>query len=91
MTTTNRPAPVDVKLRPLLIALALVLAAVVYLVVRSAGFGAALFAGVGALALGLAAADTLTVRPADRSQLLTWGLTLLGIGLIALAVYVAVR
>jgi peptidoglycan/LPS O-acetylase OafA/YrhL len=91
MTTANRPAPVDAKLRPLLIGLALVAAALVYLAVRSAGFGTAIFAGVGTFALGLAAADTLTVRPADRSQLLTWGLTLLGIGLIALAVYVAVR
>ena len=91
MTTANRPAPVDAKLRPLLMAVALVVATVVYLVVRSAGFGAALFAGLGALALGVAAADTMTARPADRSQLFTWGLTLLGVGLIGLAVYVAVR
>jgi hypothetical protein len=74
-----------------LIALSLVLAAVVYLVVRTTGFGAALFAGLGTLALGLAAGDTMTVRPADRSQLLTWGLSLLGFGLIGLAVYTAVR
>jgi hypothetical protein len=91
VTTANRPPLVDPKLRPLLLGLALLLAAVVYLVVRSSGFGAALFAGCGALALSVAATDTVTSRPADRSQLLTWGMTLLGGGLIALALYVALR
>jgi hypothetical protein len=91
MTTTDRPPAVDPRLRPLLLGLALIAGAVVYLVVRSTGFGAAFFAGCGTLALGVAASDTLTARPADRSQLLTWGMTLLGAGLIALALYVALR
>jgi hypothetical protein len=91
MTSADGPPLVDAKLRPLLLALSLVAAAVVYLVVRSTGFGAAFFAGCGALALGVATSDTLTARPADRSQLLTWGMTLLGAGLIGLALYVALR
>jgi hypothetical protein len=91
MTSADGPPPIDAKLRPLLLALSLVAAAVVYLVVRSTGFGAALFSGCGTLALGVAATDTLTARPADRSQLLTWGMTLLGAGLIGLALYVALR
>jgi hypothetical protein len=91
MTTADRPPLVDPKLRPLLLALSLLAGALVYLVVRSAGFGAAFFAGCGALALGVAATDTLTARPSDRSQLLTWGMTLLGAGLIGLALYVALR
>jgi hypothetical protein len=91
MTTTNRPPLVDIKLRPFLLGLALVAGALVYLLARSSGFGAALFAGSGTLALGVAASDTLTARTADRSQLLTWGMTLLGGGLIVLALYVALR
>jgi hypothetical protein len=91
MTTAERPPRVDAKLRPLLLGLSLLLGAIVYLVIRSSGFGAALFAAGGALALGVSGSDTLTVRPADRSQLLTWGMTLLGAGLIALALYVALR
>ncbi|MEA2510157.1 MAG: hypothetical protein QOG21_2239 [Actinomycetota bacterium] len=91
MTTTERPPLVDPKLRPLLLGLAVLAAAVVYLLVRGTGFGAAFFAACGTFALGVAASDTLTARPADRSQLLTWGMTLLGAGLIALALYVALR
>jgi hypothetical protein len=91
MTTAGRPPIVDTKLRPLLLGLALLLAAIVYLVIRSSGFGAALFAACGTFALGVAATDTLTVRPADRSQSLTWGMTILGAGLILLALYVALR
>ena len=91
MTTAERPPIVDTKLRPLLLGLALLLAAIAYLVIRSSGFGPALFSACGTFALGVAATDTLTVRPADRSQLLTWGMTILGAGLILLALYVALR
>ncbi|MEA2505697.1 MAG: hypothetical protein QOH48_315 [Actinomycetota bacterium] len=91
MTLAGRPPAVDAKLRPLLFGLSLVLAAIVYLIVRAIGFGVALFGAGGTLALGVSVTDTATSRPADRSQLLTWGTSLLGIGLICLAVYVAVR
>jgi hypothetical protein len=91
MTQADRPPAVDVKLRPFLFGLSLLLAAIVYLTVRASGFGVALFGAAGTLALGVSATDTATSRPADRSQLMTWGTSLLGVGLICLAVYVAVR